>query len=940
MHNISDPNFINDLLLQYSPTENNRLFIGRRTDDNDKRIPGLIDYSPDTRVSRFQAELWVSGMIIYIEDKQSSMGTFVNGNNISGKGPQILQQNDLVSFSSYTYVIKISSNQDSRIPRSEPRASEKNLLMDSINKYRPTKEKPLHIGRRYSGDSRYPFLDLPDNLLIGRKHAIIWIDGDSIFIKDTDSTNGTFVNKIVIPKEGVKRLQPGDIVEMGDIPFLIEQPGSPAESTFSKEIIEPHKSGTTLLQLVDVEKNKRLQKTNFRLEQGDFLVIMGPSGCGKSTVLKIMCGEISATSGDVVYFINGEHKRIKKDWSIINKYIGYVPQNDILHDELTVHEELRFAARLRMLDASESEREERINQVLNDLGIINCIDQQIKGAKTEVSGGQRKRVSIALEMLTKPSILYLDEPTSPLDPGAIEDLMECLKHMNHNGTTIVMVSHKQEDLQYANKVLFLGADGYQAYHGATGFALFDYFDVKSAKEIYKKINVKKDAENFWHKYYLAKKTVGLKESKKQFETRKTINRKGSVKGNLFKQFFILTHRLFIEESKKTKSFYWRAIVIPLGIAMMIAWINAQIDIGLLFWAAITAIFFGISNTMSVIVREMDIYNREKMTVVKNLPYLTSKVAYAVFLSFIQSGIFIGVIFFSFNIFRADLILFNMHYFFLFYWLLVISASCLGLLVSSFVKSVQMSYGIMPILLVIQIIFSGVIVTIDGKKMEVTSYFVISRWGTEGFARIQNIVTKDTLKRDTAFMGRVASEIFGNSSKSEKANKIIVLKYSDTLVVTSKKIALPVNNLKDGPPLLNESKTIQLTNFKRAPRKKNQQTVLNPPQFPTVYTLPFGRPFDSTKDSIISVTQLYKTIYYQAKNVSKDTFYIKNKVHDFYLSESSVNKPINSLDALSFIKNKKLFRLFSGLEANILALILLNLICLGFAYFFLWKKSNI
>ena len=193
----------------------------------------------------------------------------------------------------------------------------------------------------------------------------------------------------------------------------------------------------------------------------------------------------SSTSGEVL--IHG--LSLTENFGLIKKKIGYVPQDDIVHRELTVYKTLFYAAKLRLPDDTTNEEiNERIDKVISDLNLDQDKEKDIRTIKVgSLSGGQRKRVSIAVELLTEPTILFLDEPTSPLDPETIEGFLTSLKELAHNGTTIVMVTHKPEDLSYVDEVIFLGVQGHLVFKGSADL-LTAHFEVGNIVEVYSKMS--------------------------------------------------------------------------------------------------------------------------------------------------------------------------------------------------------------------------------------------------------------------------------------------------------------------------------------------------------------------------------------------------------------------------------------------------------------------
>jgi ABC-type multidrug transport system ATPase subunit len=222
--------------------------------------------------------------------------------------------------------------------------------------------------------------------------------------------------------------------------------------------------------------NTGLHPCSFEVEANSLTAILGPSGCGKSTLIKALIGDETRTSGRI--HIEGvELNEDNRDY--IKTHIGYVPQDEIIHSDLTVGQCILYAARLRLSDYGLEQQNNRIQEVIKELG-LEKIENQLIG---QISGGQRKRVAIATEILTKPKVLFLDEPTSPLDPQTIGDFLKILRNLAKNGTTVLMVTHKPEDLEYMDECIFMGVGGYITYQGVPS-KMVSYFGCKNIVEVY------------------------------------------------------------------------------------------------------------------------------------------------------------------------------------------------------------------------------------------------------------------------------------------------------------------------------------------------------------------------------------------------------------------------------------------------------------------------
>ncbi len=313
----------------------------------------------------------------------------------------------------------------------------------------------LQIGRDPANDIQ---LNVPT---VSRYHAMVERLGQRYRVKDLDSSNGTFVNDVRISTE--TWLQPGDSIRIGPYRFVLE----------ADQLTEFDESGG--LQLVATHLNKWVRKDlnilkdiSLVFNPREFVVVVGQSGGGKSTLVDAIAGYRPATHGAVL--VNGVN--IYQHFDAIRDQIGFVPQKDIIHMELSVYQELDFAARLRMpADTTSTERHQRILEVLDNLDLAHRKDVQISG----LSGGQQKRVSIGVELLTKPGLFFLDEPSSGLDPGTETALMHLMRRLADQGRTIILITHATKNVVLADKVVFLARGGYLAWFGPPDEAL-RYFD--------------------------------------------------------------------------------------------------------------------------------------------------------------------------------------------------------------------------------------------------------------------------------------------------------------------------------------------------------------------------------------------------------------------------------------------------------------------------------
>lgn len=323
---------------------------------------------------------------------------------------------------------------------------------------------------------RLPDNDVPlDDLLVSRYHAELRRDPSGWRITDLGSGNGTFVNGVRVQSAPVT---PRDVIGIGHA--LLQMQGD--------RLVAAVDTGDVAYEVRDIsvhtaEGKQLLRDVGFALPGRSLLAVVGPSGAGKSTLLRALTGSRPADVGEVRY----AGRDLYAEYDELRHRIGLVPQDDVLHPQLTVLTALRYAARLRFpADVTKADRERRITEVLHELGLTNQAKQRID----TLSGGQRKRTSVALELLTKPSLLFLDEPTSGLDPGLDKSVMQTLRGLadgsgggSGDGRTVVVVTHSVANLDQCDRLLVLAPGGHVAYFGPPAEAL-PYFGQPDYAEMF------------------------------------------------------------------------------------------------------------------------------------------------------------------------------------------------------------------------------------------------------------------------------------------------------------------------------------------------------------------------------------------------------------------------------------------------------------------------
>ena len=333
----------------------------------------------------------------------------------------------------------------------------------------------------------------PDNKIVvphpqvSARHAQITNQGGSLFLEDLGSGNGTFVRGQRLAKGQKVQVANGEKVYIGPMPVLIHIAGQQVnvvvedqQASWAGKPLYEIEAWDLYLEVPDRDNKASmkilLDHVSFKALPGDMIALMGPSGAGKTTLLLTLNGYLPPTSGQVR--INGDD--LYAVYDALRGVIGYVPQDDIVHPELTVFEAVKYSARFRLPnDYSDQEINQRVEQTLRDLGLEAQQHLQIgKPEKKVLSGGQRKRVNIALELVTDPVILFLDEPTSGLAADDTTALINLLHDLTKKtGKTIIMTIHQpaKDEFEKFNLAFIMGYGGIPTYFGPTGEPSYRFF---------------------------------------------------------------------------------------------------------------------------------------------------------------------------------------------------------------------------------------------------------------------------------------------------------------------------------------------------------------------------------------------------------------------------------------------------------------------------------
>jgi ABC-type multidrug transport system ATPase subunit len=484
------------------------------------------------------------------------------------------------------------------------------------------------------------------------------------------------------------------------------------------------------------------------LRPREFVVIAGVSGGGKSTLLDALNGSRPATKGQVQ--VNGTD--LYAHFDSYRAQIGYVPQKDIIHPSLSVEQSLDYAAHLRMPeDTTAVERRERVREVLEELSLSDRRHVLVKN----LSGGQLKRVSMGVELLTKPSLFFLDEATSGLDPGTEGEIMKLLRDLAHQGRVVTLITHATENIVLCDLVVFLAKGGRVAYFGPPSEAPA-YFGVEKFNQIYSLVEKQRSPEELQADYQNSEyyqKYVRDRQRELRAAPRSD-NHAASPQPNIqnnristWRQWQILLRRDF-DLLKQDQANLWLTIAIAplLGILDLLIWSRNLFDptegeprqaLTMLFVAAIIAIMVGSLSSMREIVKERDIYRRERMVCLQLLPYVFSKFSIGALVALCQAAVFVCFKVLAIAFPDGGEVISGIY---VALALATIGGMTLGLLVSALSPNQNVAPLLIVLVLIPQITLGGGLIPLPqlSPPGRLISYITLSRWTFESMATVTGI----------------------------------------------------------------------------------------------------------------------------------------------------------------------------------------------------------
>jgi ABC-type multidrug transport system ATPase subunit/pSer/pThr/pTyr-binding forkhead associated (FHA) protein len=662
-----------------------------------------------------------------IRDLDSRLGTFVNGKPVA---EQELADGDMVGFGpggviAFRFCARKAATPDKG---TELRSQLLAYAGTAVKKTPQVAAPAVAVPRESPALTEKPVMRLgraPDNDIVlnsgavSRYHATLTFQGNQPpVLADLRSTNGTFVNGELLREP--RALRPGDLVYLGG--FLLRVDGRTvhtfdlSSSRITAEGITQELGGRVILQDVTLVLYPR-----------EFVGLMGPSGCGKSTLMDAMNGLRPAKRGSV--FLN--NLDLYRHFNALRRSIGYVPQRDNLHEALTVERTLYFAAKLRLPEETPlSELFRIVDEVIETVGLTQQRQTQFR----QLSGGQQKRLSLAIELITKPSFLFLDEPTSPLDPETTENMMLLFRKLADQGRIVVMVTHKFEKFFEMHQVAILARGGHLAFFGPPQAAL-EYFRCSEPAEIYRRISPTEPEElsrrfrssphyDQYVRHRIAESHTFTGESEKVGALPAAAPAKPERRISPA-QWWTLTRRFLEIKLKDRRNTALLLLQAPIIAMLLVVITGDQVnDAKALFIAAIIAIWFGANNAIREIVAEAEVYVRERRYSLKIPSYVLSKFAVLSGIGLIQCLSFLALLI-GFGRLRGDdfLALFVVLY------LTTLGGICTGLFFSALVSSTEKAMSVLPLILIPQLLLSGFLKPVDdiyvnartGKPASVEDY---------------------------------------------------------------------------------------------------------------------------------------------------------------------------------------------------------------------------
>jgi ABC transport system ATP-binding/permease protein len=648
------------------------------------RCPMAIEHPS---VSGVHAEFSFKDGRVALTDR-STNGTFVNGRRVTTAD---LHDGDYITFGRYagkSLIFRTGLEPELKIEKVD-------LDKDRIS-----------IGREAGNDI------VINHPTVSSMHAEIVKQDGKVLVVDLGSTNGTFVNGMKVKRHQLQEL---DRIVIG--PTELHFSGGGLSRSPGTSVVRLDVENVTF-QVADRATGKPkvlLDDISLVVKPRELIGLLGPSGAGKSTLMNALNGFVKPTAGQVLYNSADLYHNLES----LKSTIGYVPQEDIMHKQLSVRRCLYYAAKLRLPeDLSEEEINRRVAEMLE---ILKLEPERWDNPVYTLSGGQRKRVSIGIELLPKPGVLFLDEPTAGLDPRTETLMMMLFRQLANQGSTIIITTHLLASFGVLDKAVVL-VQGRLAFYGP-GTKFLEYFKAEAPPDVYDDLTdnntpayalelKKRYAESSLHRELIEEPLKAVEEAKRTPGTAPP-QKAGSREFSLH-QFGVLVKRNWEQkfaDRGQTLLLFAQAPVVALLVALMASAANQMQTI---FMAMFASLWFGCSNAVREIVDEQVIYKRERQTGLKVPSYVFAKLFVLSFIALVQCVSVVAILLFvkgALDLTPAEILGAVAMMF-----LVAVNGTLIGLVISALVNSPEKALTLFPLILIPELLLSGLFLPVKPIQM--------------------------------------------------------------------------------------------------------------------------------------------------------------------------------------------------------------------------------
>ena len=562
------------------------------------------------------------------------------------------------------------------------------------------------------------------DVLASRHHAFLTQTPLGTEIRDAHSINGTFVNGVRV---GSAVLTEGDVVTIGNVDLVFNH------GTLVRRTEAATRTGGLEVNSVcfTVDGGKQLlDHISLTARPGTLTAIIGGSGAGKTTLSRLIAGYTSPSSGSVTF----EGHNIHTEYASLRSRIGMVPQDDVVHRQLTVNQALGYAAELRLPpDTSKADREQIVAQVLEELELTKHADTRVD----KLSGGQRKRASVALELLTGPSLLILDEPTTGLDPALDRQVMMMLRQLADAGRVVLIVTHSVSYLDVCDQLLLVAPGGKTAYLGPPS-QIGAAMGTSNWADIFANVGADPDEAN--RRFLAENKQATAVPS----EHSPAADLGEPVHTDVFRQFSTIARRQ-IRLVISDRGYTVFLALLPFLIGVLTLTVRGKSGYGMsdplgnnpaqpdqiLVMLNVGAVFMGTALTIRDLIGERPIFRREQAVGLSTVAYMGAKIMVFSVFAIVQAAIATAISVIGWGTPISNAVLLGNVNFELF---VTVAATCVGaaLLGMALSALAQSQDQIMPMLVVSimsQLVFSGGMIWVtDRLVLDQLSWATPARWG--------------------------------------------------------------------------------------------------------------------------------------------------------------------------------------------------------------------